>query len=151
MIYYLSFTVFILDRLLKLLVSVNLDYGESVRLLPFLNITYLHNTGIAFSLFTGNNSLLTLVNLGVIVILIIVLVLSKRTKGLEYTAYGLILGGAISNLWDRYFYSGVIDYIDFKVWPVFNIADSAITVGAFLIAATVFFDIVGKKKKVNLS
>lgn len=149
MIYFLIFTVFILDRFFKFLVAINLNYGDIIPVLPFLNITYLNNTGIAFSLLTGNNKILFYVNLFIVVFLVLVLVFSKLRKGLVFIAYALILGGALSNLWDRYFYNGVIDYIDFKVWPVFNIADTAITIGALLIVYSTIKDCLSIKKRTN--
>lgn len=139
-IYILICSIFIIDRFLKLLVSVNVGYGESIAVLPFFNITHLNNTGIAFSFFTGNNKILLVINLAVILLLVYVLKFNNLKKGSVYIAYGLILGGALSNLWDRFFYGGVIDYIDFKVWPVFNVADAAITIGAMLIVYSMFKD-----------
>jgi signal peptidase II len=126
-----------------------MNAGEKISLLPFLDITHLNNTGMAFSLFTGNNTALLIINAVVIVIIGLVAKLSKEKKGPAYLAYGFILGGALSNKWDRYFYQGVIDYIDFKIWPVFNIADTAITIGALLIAYAIITDYLSLIKKRN--
>ncbi len=139
--------VFILDRFVKLLIAVNLDYGEIVPVMSFLNITYINNTGIAFSMLSGNNRILIWINFIIIIIFIFMLILSKLKKGPVYIAYGLILGGALSNLWDRYFYNGVIDYIDFKIWPVFNFADTGITIGALLILFSMVSDVIISIKK----
>jgi len=151
LIYYLTFSIFLIDRIIKLIVSINLNQGESIKILPFLNITYLKNSGMAFSLLTGNNQLLLYVNIAVIIILALIIKFAKVKKGPAYYAYGFILGGAASNLWDRYFYNGVMDYIDFKIWPVFNIADTAITAGAFLIIYSIIKDFRDKKTNNNVS
>lgn len=134
MSYYIVLSVILADRFVKFLVMVNLSPGEPVAVLPFLNFTYLKNTGIAFSLFHGANNILVWINAAVILFLMGILYSSKDEPMSLRAAYALIMGGAISNLWDRIAYGAVIDFIDFKIWPVFNIADAAITVGAVLIA-----------------
>ncbi|MFC2091320.1 signal peptidase II [Elusimicrobiota bacterium] len=151
MVYYLISIVFICDRFLKLLVSINLDYGQKIELFSFLDLTYLKNTGIAFSFLSGNNDVLIWVNVIIISLIMFVIIKSSQKKGIVYSAYGIILGGAMSNLWDRYFYNGVIDYIDFKIFPVFNIADTAITIGAVLLVISTIADIItsGKNKKLE--
>lgn len=134
------------------MVLINLKYGEIIPVLPFMNITCLNNTGIAFSLLSGNNKVLLWINIFVIILLVLVLVFSRLKKGPVFIAYSVILGGALSNLWDRFFYNGVIDYIDFKIWPVFNIADTAITTGALLLVYSTFKDyITSRKKKEKIS
>ncbi|MDA3792894.1 MAG: signal peptidase II [Elusimicrobia bacterium] len=134
MIYYIILSVILVDRLVKFLVLVNMDIYDSVSVFPFLNITYIKNTGIAFSLFTGGNSRLIWINSLVILFMGWILYSGRDEPKILQAAYAFIIGGALSNMWDRIVYSGVIDCFDFKVWPVFNIADSAITIGAVLIA-----------------
>jgi signal peptidase II len=134
MAYYIALSVILADRFVKFLVMVNLRPAEPVEVLPFLNFTYLRNTGIAFSLFHGTNSILVWVNAAVILFLMGILYSSKDEPKSLRAAYALIMGGAISNLWDRIAYGAVVDFIDFEIWPVFNIADMAITAGAVLIA-----------------
>ncbi|MEA3506030.1 MAG: signal peptidase II [Elusimicrobiota bacterium] len=146
MAYCIALSVILADRLIKFLVMVNLRPGEPVVIFPFLNLTYLKNTGIAFSLFHGANNILVWINAAVILFLMGILYSSKdETRSLR-AAYALIMGGALSNLWDRIAYGAVIDFIDFKIWPVFNIADTAITAGAALIAYNLISACREKKK-----
>ncbi|MFW6134374.1 MAG: signal peptidase II [Elusimicrobiota bacterium] len=145
MIYYIIAGIFIIDRLFKFLVIMNMDLGQKISFLPFLNITYLQNTGMAFSLLSGNNRILLFISIFFCLILAIAIRKSSE-RDPAFIAYGLILGGALSNLWDRYFYSGVIDYLDFKVWPVFNLGDTAITIGAVLILFQIIKEYFSKAK-----
>ena len=136
----ISFSVFVLDRVVKLLILRNLKEGLSIHILSYFDITNLVNSGMAFSLFCGNNKSLLIINAAVVLIIGIVILTDRIKKGLSYNAYGFIIGGAISNLWDRIFYGGVIDYLDFRVFPVFNLADTAITIGAGLIIISMLTD-----------
>ena len=102
------------------------------------NLTF--NTGIAFSQATGSTTLVTIV---VLVVLTGLLVIASRTQGRgTAVALGLIIGGAIGNLVDRIVRQhtgGVIDFIDVQWWPVFNVADSAVSIGAVLAAVLSLF------------
>lgn len=98
-----------------------------------LQLSLMFNTGIAFGQATGATVVVTVVALGVLAALVVV---ARRTEG-AYTAVvlGLIIGGAVGNLTDRlvrYHGGAVIDFIDLRWWPVFNLADAAITVGVLL-------------------
>ena len=96
------------------------------------HLTLLHNRGIAFGLFSQIPWLLIAV---VAVSLIIILWMAHRPafrKPFDQLVFGLILGGAFGNWLDRVLYGAVIDYFDFRIWPVFNIADSAISIGVGL-------------------
>jgi len=105
----------------------------------FFRIIQTHNTGAAFGLFQGHSFALTIVALvGIAVILLYALFIYRRFPILDNRlgrlALGLILGGAVGNLIDRLHLGYVTDFIDFGVWPAFNIADSAVTVGVIIIA-----------------
>lgn len=138
---WLSVLVIGLDRLSKLLALHFLTLYEPVPVLPFMNITLAHNTGAAFSLLANMNGWQNILFavLAVLIasaIIIWILRLPKRSYWLG-TALALILGGALGNLWDRVQYGYVVDYLDFYInnwhWPVFNIADSAICIGAAML------------------
>jgi len=95
--------------------------------LPFVHVVF--NKGIAFGLFKEYSHFLTYL---IIILILLLFYIIKNDANKTFSskiAYGLILGGAFSNFYDRLIYGGVIDYIDLKIWPVFNLADSAITVG----------------------
>ena len=132
--YALAAGVLALDQITKGIVLKALDVGQSVEVLPFLYWTLVYNTGAAFSLFQGSGRIIAVIAAGVSIYLIVEI---WRLRGgwLEGTAYGLILAGALGNLTDRLLRSdGVVDFIhvhyDWFNFPVFNVADSAITIGA---------------------
>lgn len=137
---WLSLLVLILDQASKLAVDASMQLFESIPLLPGFNLTYVHNTGAAFSflaqaggwqrwLFAG----LAVVMSGIITAWLLRL---QKHETLMAAALSLVLGGAIGNLIDRVAYGYVIDFLDVYYqdwhWPAFNIADSAICVGVGL-------------------
>jgi len=129
----------VIDQYSKTLVFHRLNVGESIPLIKnILHITFVTNTGAAFGLF--KSSTLVFVVISIIAIAVIAtLILRSIKKGnllsRPWLNYGLvlILSGAIGNLIDRLRFSYVIDFIDVRIWPVFNIADSAITIGTLLL------------------
>lgn len=138
---WLTALVLVLDQASKWLAESSLSLYETVSVLPSLNITLAYNTGAAFSFLAdaGGWQRWFFVALALVVstILIIWLAKLKPQAKLEAFSLSLILGGAIGNVIDRVFYGHVIDFIDVYYgsnhWPAFNIADSAICVGAVLL------------------
>lgn len=133
-----AFVVF-LDRITKVFFSNLLSLGESLPIIRnTIHMTMVHNTGIAFGLFKNQGIVFIIIPLIAIVLLIYNIYYYKhndqKLSRLYIVAFSMILGGAIGNLIDRIAYGYVIDFLDFRIWPVFNIADSAITVGALIIA-----------------
>ena len=136
-----------LDRWTKALVLEHLRFGPftEVKLFPGLSLTHVHNTGIAFSLFAAGGALskviLHAIILTSVVVIAWILVRHSGERLATSMAFGLVLGGAVGNLIDRMLYGWVIDFIHVWVkigdrihsWPDFNIADSAISVGAVLL------------------
>ena len=135
MTFLIATLVFVLDRVTKIAVVSNMSYGQSIKILPdIFHFTFVLNNGTAFGLFKGANAALAALSI-LAIALIIFYVLKTRMMSLANSlALGLILGGAVGNLFDRMKFGRVIDFIDFRVWPVFNIADSAITIGTCLLA-----------------
>ena len=131
-----SLTIFF-DRFSKIYFSDLLSLGESLPVIRnVLHFTLVHNTGIAFGLFRDQGVVFIFIPIIAVVLLIFNIYYYRNHKVLSrlyIVAFSLILGGAIGNLIDRIFFGYVIDFIDLRVWPVFNVADSAITVGAFII------------------
>jgi signal peptidase II len=117
------------DQATKWLVMRHFMLGTSHSVIPsVLHLTYVHNRGAAFSLFQGQQAVFIL--LAAAVILWVAWDLAKNQSAAHMRwALGLVLGGAVGNLIDRLRFGHVIDFIDLRVWPVFNIADSAITIG----------------------
>ena len=139
----ITFTIVLLDRATKVYFLDLLDFGESIPLIPdVFHLTLVYNTGMAFGLFKDFGMVFIVIPFIAIILLVFNIYYYRRNNdALSRTyivAFSLILGGAIGNLIDRIHYGHVIDFLDFRVWPVFNIADSAITVGAVVIAIKCF-------------
>lgn len=128
-----GFFVLLLDQTSKYIIRKNFLTGEGIFLLPFVSITYVKNTGIAFGLFKNVNLVFIIVTTLIILLLIKLFQNYKNSRLLIKLGFILIISGALGNLIDRIFLGYVTDFIDFKIWPVFNIADSSITVGAILL------------------
>ena len=133
------FLVLFFDRITKNFFSQVLSEGESIPVIKnAFHFSLVHNTGIAFGLFKDQGIVFIIIPVIAIVLLIYNIYYYRNHEhslNLIYvTGFSLILAGALGNLIDRVIYGYVIDFLDFRIWPVFNIADSAITVGALLIA-----------------
>ncbi len=133
------FTVVGIDRLSKIFFSKILTLGESLPMIRgILHMTLVHNTGIAFGLFKNHGMVYIVIPIIAVILLVYNICYYKyneeKLSRLYIFAFSSILGGAIGNLIDRIYFGYVIDFIDFRIWPVFNIADSAITIGAIIIA-----------------
>lgn len=131
------------DRVTKQFFLNNLSFGESLPLIRnVLHMTLVHNTGIAFGFFRDQGIVFIIIPVIVIVLLIFNIYYYRQNNEVispgYITAFSFILGGALGNLIDRIVYGYVIDFIDLRVWPVFNVADSAITIGAAIIAVKCF-------------
>ncbi len=134
--------VYAFDRVTKVLAEEHLQGRLPVEIVPgVLELRFTTNPGGAFGLFGGAAWLFVLAS---VVVIVAVVISSRRLpSGLGAAALGLVLGGALGNLTDRVIrgpaLSGeVVDFIDFQVWPVFNLADSAIVVGAALLLLSSF-------------
>ena len=127
----ISTIVLILYQLSKYLIENNL-YKKSVDIIQnVFSLTYVENYGAAWGTFSDNNWIILI--LTPILIAFIIFYLCKISKNkLEYIAGGLIIGGAIGNYMDRILRGYVVDFFDFKIWPVFNIADIGIVTGCIV-------------------
>jgi signal peptidase II len=133
--------VIVLDQLTKLWASSALVYGDPVAVIPFFNLTLLHNTGAAFSFLSEAGGwqrwFFALVALIISAVILLWLKRLPRDKVWLAVALALVLGGALGNVWDRITLGYVIDFLDIYYqgwhWPAFNIADSAISVGAVML------------------
>ena len=137
---WISALTLVLDQASKLAVDGSMQLFESIPLIPYFNLTYVHNTGAAFSFLAqaGGWQRWLFAGLAVVMSSIIAVWLHRLQKHetLMAVALSLVLGGAIGNLIDRVSYGYVIDFLDVYYqdwhWPAFNIADSAICVGVGL-------------------
>ena len=135
--------VVLFDRISKVFFVHSLSLGESFPVFRnILHMTLVHNTGIAFGLFKDKGFVFILIAVIAIILLVVNIFYYRQNNEVLSRTYilgfSLILGGAIGNLIDRVIYGYVIDFIDFRIWPVFNIADSAITIGAVIIGIKCF-------------
>ncbi len=136
-----SSLVVMVDRLTKYILFRNLSEGESIRVVPgIFHITLVLNSGAAFGLFKGRSVFFTVSTVIVIAFICFYIIRGGCKDLLMLTALGLILGGAAGNLIDRVLFGYIIDFLDFRIWPVFNIADASITIGAVILAVRLLFD-----------
>lgn len=131
---FLTFLIFFSDQITKQIVKSQISYDEIKEVLPFLNIVYVENRGSAFGLFKFlGNDFFIIFTLLALFVLFFLFIRDRHNKFI----YSLLIAGALGNLFDRIQYGYVIDFIDIFIgrfhWPAFNIADSALTVGLFLI------------------
>ena len=147
--FFIAAAVLLLDRLTKWSVASNIPLHDSVTVIPgCFQLTHVENTGAAFGLFaesTAQWKIGALVSFSVIALMVVSALLWKHSHSLSTTTIGLslILGGATGNLWDRMMTGHVVDFLDFYVgsyhWPAFNVADSAIVIGAILLVSEIVF------------
>ncbi len=137
------FLIVLLDQAAKALALHYLSFEESLPLVPgIFHLTLVRNTGIAFGFFREHQgTLLVLITLSLFFLWLWTRSLETKSIG-GRIAFAFILGGALGNWIDRLRFGAVIDFLDFRVWPVFNIADSAITIGVAL-----YFILLLRKKK----
>jgi signal peptidase II len=145
----LALIVIALDRWTKHLAATRIALYRNVQIIPgFFRLTHTENTGAAFSLFADSPShwkTAFLIGFSVVAMVIVTVLLWKQAQALTTSgiALSLILGGAVGNLWDRVMNGRVVDfllvYIKRYEWPVFNLADSAIVVGACLLVIEILF------------
>jgi signal peptidase II len=141
--------VVVSDRLAKWVVDKNIALHESVAVVPgFFHLTHVENRGAAFGLFAESPSewkIAVLVLFSLVALVVVSALLWKNSHAMTTTGVGLalILGGALGNLWDRLLSGQVVDFLDFYVgnyhWPAFNLADSAIVMGALLLVTEILF------------
>ena len=127
--------VLILDQFTKFLIKQNFQFNQSAPIIKnIFHLTYITNTGSAFGLFKGFNFVFVVFSFIVMILIFYYIKKIKNNEKILQFSIGLLLGGTIGNMIDRLLYSYVVDFIDFRIWPVFNIADSAVTISiVFLI------------------
>lgn len=149
---WLSTVVLVLDYVTKLITLNTMTLHERIEILPFFNLTRAHNTGAAFSFLAGAGGwqrwMFAAISIGVSIMLVIWLKKTPKTDRWMACCLALIVGGALGNLYDRLVHGYVVDFLDFhgrvfemvlgySHFPAFNVADIAISVGAFMMAVDV--------------
>lgn len=141
----LALAIFIVDQLVKYLVTGPIGLvieGQSIELLPFFNLTLVHNYGVSLGMLTAESSAMRwgLVAMTGAISLFVGIWLWREPNRFDVLALGFVLGGAIGNLLDRIRFGHVVDYADlhfgeFRPFLVFNVADAAITIGVLILLA----------------
>lgn len=140
------FAVVVLDQVIKKAVVATMALHQSIPVIQdIFHITYIHNTGAAFSMMEGMRSFLILLPLVLVLAAVIFIFLKRKTvHPLLLASIAMIAGGGLGNMIDRIAYGYVVDFLDFRVFPIFNAADIFVCVGCgLLILYVLFFD--GKK------
>ena len=143
--------VVVADQLSKTWIRSNFAIGQSLPEEGFFQLTRVHNYGAVFGLFQGHTFILIIVALaGVAVILLYAFFIYRQFPFLDNVlgklALGLVLGGTVGNLIDRLCLGYVTDFIDIGIWPAFNIADSAVTVGVIIFAYSLLRQVQAEKQ-----
>ena len=149
--FYISFSIvaliYFLDRLSKIYV-IQLDknnLGSDIFNSTYLNIVLIWNKGIAFGLLSFNESYLyNIISLIIAIIIIVLVIMSLKSQGFKRYSLLMIVGGALGNLHDRFFFNAVPDFIDFHIgnfhWFIFNVSDIFITLGVISMIVLELFD-----------
>ena len=143
--------IFILDRLSKIIIiKLSEPLGElNISVTSFINFNLTWNEGIAFGLLSFDDKFYyNLITLLIVLITLIIIWLANKAKGIEKLSFLMIVGGSLGNIFDRIYYSSVLDFIDISVnnfhWFIFNVADIFISIGVILLIILEFF-----KKKIS--
>ncbi len=145
----IAVAVLLLDRVTKWLVESRIALHDSISIIPgFFRLTHVQNRGAAFGLFSESPAswkVAMLVLFSLVALVVVSALLWKNSHTMSSTGVGLalILGGALGNLWDRVLAGHVVDFLLFYLgsyqWPAFNVADTAIVIGAFLLVSEILF------------
>lgn len=130
-----SVIIVLIDQIIKYIVKTNLNLFESIKVTDFFKITYVENTGGAFSILSGNVFLFVITGILCLVLFYIFFIKNKSLKNIDIILYSIFIGGIIGNMIDRIINKSVIDYLDFKFFnfPIFNFADICIVISVLLI------------------
>ena len=146
MLYVISISVVVIDQFVKFLVRSNMTVHQSIPVIKnVLHLSYVGNTGMAFGMFTGSNTVFKIIATIIVIVIIIMERCGKITATNEKILLGLVVGGATGNLIDRYVFGHVTDFIDFRIFPVFNVADMSI----FIASCFLFIIYFRKKPEAN--
>ena len=130
---WIAAVIFVADQAVKYILISTIGIGNSLDVIPkIFSFSIITNEGITFGLFQGNNILFAFVTL-IIIGVILFFYHSIPKASVSQVGIGCILGGALGNLTDRIFRGAVVDFINVHVWPIFNLADCAISIGVVLL------------------
>ncbi len=150
--YYISISLFItivillLDQITKFIVASSMRVGDSFNVIPhFLNITSHRNNGAAWGILSGKMSFFYIITIIILVVLIIFYIKEAKQHLLMQVAISLLFAGALGNFIDRVLHGEVVDFVDTNIFgynfPIFNVADSSLTIGVLLIVIALLTDL----------
>lgn len=147
----ISLLLVVIDQIVKILVINKMALQQSIIVINnFFNITYVRNTGAAWSILSGNVLLLIMISVIALGVIYYYLIKDKELNKIDIISYSMLIGGIIGNLIDRVVHGYVIDYLDFKIFnynfPIFNIADTLIVISIIIIGISL---IVGEYREQN--
>ncbi len=130
--------LFLLDQIIKIIIQKKMNLSEQIKIIPnFISLFYVKNTGAAFSILKDNTILLIIISVIFLCIIKYMIKKEKTLTNLSISSFGMIIGGVYGNLIDRIVHHAVIDYISIQIFsyqfPIFNLADMGITIGAALL------------------
>jgi signal peptidase II len=142
-VFIIIFAVIFGDQAAKFMIRESMTVGESIRVFgDVVRLTYVENPGIAFGIRVSNGWIFTVLSIVASIGIIIYLIRQWKETLWIKSALALILGGAVGNLIDRIAFSKVVDFMDIGFgntrWPVFNVADSAVVIGMFILFVTMY-------------
>ena len=148
--FYIAAIIFTLDRISKysILELTNSTEKLNISITPFLNFNLVWNSGIAFGLFSFNEDFYyNIITSLIIIITVVILFYAMKSNGIEKIGFSMIFGGSLGNIFDRLYYTAVVDFIDIHInnihWFIFNIADIFICLGVITLITIELF---GRKK-----
>lgn len=143
--------VVVFDQITKRLILTSMDVNNSIAIIDgIFHITYIQNRGAAFSILQEKTSFLIIMQIIVILVIAVYIIKKRKSEGkVLLTGLSLIMAGGFGNLADRLVYGYVVDFLDFRVWPIFNVADISVCVGCGLLVLYVFILEPKNKKKLN--
>ncbi|MFH0855706.1 MAG: signal peptidase II [Candidatus Omnitrophota bacterium] len=137
LIFVIVFSILALDQISKFFVSAKIQLNDTLPVIKgVFGLSLIHNRGAAFGIFKNQVYLFIVTSLAAVVLIYFGLKDNRHNK-YYVVSLSLILAGALGNLIDRVRFGYVIDFLNFYIWPVFNVADSAVTVGAVLLGWTI--------------
>ena len=138
----------LLDQLSKYWIMGHFVYGQSVPVIPnVFHLTYILNTGAAFSMLSGRTWLLISISIVALLGLFWYYRQTPKTQKIKRFALACITSGAVGNLIDRVYFGAVRDFFDFRIWPIFNIADCFVVVGVTLLIICLVQEIYQENKR----
>ncbi len=142
---FITIVILVLDQITKFMIASSMKIGDSFNVIPnFLNITSHRNDGAAWGILSGKMGFFYIITLVILVVLIVFFIKEAKYNLLMQIAISLLFAGALGNFIDRVFHGEVVDFVDTYIFgynfPIFNVADSSLTIGVLLIVIALLKD-----------